>query len=116
MRSKDKSRHSTVALKTRRARLLCRAAEPPSNQLIRICGFKSARGAMSGRPALIRQREAKQIIAAAKKAGAKQVEVKLPNEVAVIVHLDLPDDKDVAEEKPAASVAEGNEWLADDAH
>jgi hypothetical protein len=71
---------------------------------------------MSGRPALIRQREAKQIFAAAKKAGARQVEVKLPNEVAVIVHLDLLDDKDVAEEKPAASVAEGNEWLADDAH
>jgi hypothetical protein len=65
---------------------------------------------MSGRPALIRQREAKQIIAAAKKAGAKQVEVKLPNEVAVIVHLDLP------EQKPVASVAEGNEWLADDSH
>jgi hypothetical protein len=56
------------------------------------------RGTMSGRPALIRQREAKQIIEAAKKAGAKQVEVKLPNEVAVIVHLDLPEEK--SEDEP----------------
>jgi hypothetical protein len=42
--SLNNSRHSTVALKTRRARLLCRAANPPSNQLMRICGFKSAIG------------------------------------------------------------------------
>ena len=41
---------------------------------------------MSGRPALIRQREAKQIIEAAKKAGAKEVEVRI-GEVSVIVHL-----------------------------
>jgi len=51
---------------------------------------------MSGRPALIRQREAKQIIAAAKKAGAKEVEVRI-GEVSVIIH--LADQKPVAEEE-----------------
>jgi hypothetical protein len=71
---------------------------------------------MSGRPAAVRARDLKQAIIAARNAGAPKVEVKLPGEAAVIIHLDLPDDKDVAEEKPAASVAEGNEWLADDAH
>jgi hypothetical protein len=45
---------------------------------------------MSGRPALIRQREAKQIIQAAKKAGAKDVTVKI-GEVSLTVH--LADDK-----------------------
>jgi hypothetical protein len=61
---------------------------------------------MSGRPSLIQQREAKQIIKAARQAGAKQVEVKYPNGVAVVVHLDVED------EKPAA---DANEWLTDDA-
>jgi hypothetical protein len=61
---------------------------------------------MSGKPALIRQRDAKQIIAAAKKAGAPKVEVKI-GEVAVIIHLG-------ESEKPAASNDEGNEWLAND--
>jgi sialic acid synthase SpsE len=42
---------------------------------------------MSGRPALIRQREAKQIINAAKQAGAKQVEFQIEG-VPVIVRLD----------------------------
>ena len=41
---------------------------------------------MSGRPALIRQRAAKQIIAAAKKMGAKQVEFRV-RDVPVVVHL-----------------------------
>jgi hypothetical protein len=41
---------------------------------------------MSGRRAVIRQRDAKQIIAAAKKAGVPKVEVKI-GEVAVILHL-----------------------------
>jgi hypothetical protein len=50
---------------------------------------------MSGKPALIRQREAKQIIAAAKKAGAKDVTVKI-GEVSLTVH--LADDKAIAEE------------------
>ncbi len=51
---------------------------------------------MSGRPALIRQREAKQIIAAAKKAGAPKVEIKI-GEVAVIIHLNTPEEKTVVE-------------------
>ena len=41
---------------------------------------------MSGRPALIRQRDSKQIINAAKKAGAKRVEFRI-GAVPVIVHL-----------------------------
>jgi glutamine phosphoribosylpyrophosphate amidotransferase len=41
---------------------------------------------MSGRPAVIRQRDSKQIINAAKKAGAKRVEFRIGN-VPVIVHL-----------------------------
>jgi hypothetical protein len=62
---------------------------------------------MSGKPALIRQRDAKQIIAAAKKAGVPRVEVKI-GEVAVILHLR-------ESEKPAAPVADANEWATDDA-
>jgi hypothetical protein len=54
---------------------------------------------MSGRPTLIRQREAKQIIAAAKKMGAKQVEFRV-RDVPVVVHL--------ADEKPAAPDEEIN--------
>jgi hypothetical protein len=48
---------------------------------------------MSGRPALIRQRDAKQIIAAAKKAGAPKVEVKLPGGTAVVIHLGAAEEK-----------------------
>jgi hypothetical protein len=48
---------------------------------------------MSGRPALIRQRDCKQIIAAAKKAGAPSVEVKLPGGTAVIIHLNAAEEK-----------------------
>lgn len=51
---------------------------------------------MSGRPALIRRREAKQIIQAAKKAGAKDVTVKI-GEVSWTVHLD--DEKPLAEDE-----------------
>lgn len=70
------------------------------------CGkFKSAftdsnwqqRIFMSGRPALIRQRDAKQIIAAAKKAGVPKVEVKI-GEVAVILHLNAPEEKDIPDD------------------
>ena len=53
---------------------------------------------MSARPAVIRQRDSKQIINAAKKAGAKGVEFRI-GPVPIIVHLDaadfdatLPDD------------------------
>ena len=45
---------------------------------------------MSGRPAVIRQRDSKQIINAAKKAGAKRVEFRI-GDVPVIVHLTEPD-------------------------
>jgi hypothetical protein len=48
---------------------------------------------MSGRPALIRQRDAKQIIAAAKKAGVPKVEMKMGG-VVVILHLNAPEDED----------------------
>jgi hypothetical protein len=54
------------------------------------------RRAMSGRPALIRQREVKQIIGAAKKAGAKDVTVRI-GEVSLTIN--LADDKAVAEEE-----------------
>jgi len=50
---------------------------------------------MSGRPALIRQREAKQIIQAAKKAGAKDVIVRI-GEVSLTIN--LADDKPIAPE------------------
>lgn len=50
---------------------------------------------MSGRPMAIRQREARQIIAAAKQAGAKDVTVKI-GEVSSTVH--LTDDKSPVEE------------------
>ena len=61
---------------------------------------------MSGRPALIRQRDSKQIINAAKKAGAKRVEFRI-GDVPVIVHL-----TECSDDKPVANV---NEWLGDDA-
>ena len=54
---------------------------------------------MSGRPALLRRRDVKEILCAAQKAGARSVEIRTPGEVAVIVHLELPEEN-VAEEKP----------------
>ena len=51
---------------------------------------------MSGKPALIRQRDCKQIINAAKKAGAKEVEFRVGT-VPVIVHLVESDEKPIAE-------------------
>jgi hypothetical protein len=45
---------------------------------------------MSGRPAQIRQRELKQTIFAAQKAGAKEVRVKLPDGAEIIIPL-VPD-------------------------
>jgi hypothetical protein len=47
---------------------------------------------MSGRPSLIQQREAKQLIKAARQAGAKRVEF-LIDRVPVVVHLDAPEEK-----------------------
>ena len=62
---------------------------------------------MSGRPANIRQRDLKQTLMAALKAGARQVQVNLPGGTSIVIPL-VPDD-----DKPA----EANEWLeSDDAH
>jgi hypothetical protein len=52
------------------------------------------RGTMSGRPAIVRQRDVKQIIGAAKRAGAKDVTVKI-GEVSLTINL--------ADEKPIAA-------------
>jgi hypothetical protein len=57
------------------------------------------RGAMSGRPSLIQQREVKQAIRAARQAGAKQVEVKYPNGISIVVHLDVEDEKPAAKDE-----------------
>ena len=48
---------------------------------------------MSGRPALIRQRDLKQALAAAKKAGASEVRVQYSGGVSVVIPL-RPADKD----------------------
>ena len=53
---------------------------------------------MSGRPAVIRQRDSKQIIKAAKKAGAKRVEFRI-GDVPVIVHLTEPDHTPAAKDE-----------------
>ena len=53
---------------------------------------------MSGRPAVIRQRDSKQIINAAKNAGAKRVEFRIAD-VPVIVHLTEPDDTPAAKDE-----------------
>ena len=47
---------------------------------------------MSGRSPLIQQREAKQLIKAAKQAGAKKIEFQI-GAVPVIIYLDLPEEK-----------------------
>jgi hypothetical protein len=47
---------------------------------------------MSGRPAQIRQRELKQTIFTAQKAGAKEVRVKLPDGAEIIIPL-VPADE-----------------------
>ena len=48
---------------------------------------------VSGRPALIRQRDLKQALAAAKKAGASEVRVQYSGGVSVVIPL-RPADKD----------------------
>jgi hypothetical protein len=53
---------------------------------------------MSGRPALIRQRDSKQIISAAKKAGARRVEFRI-GDVPVIVHLIESDETPAAKDE-----------------
>jgi hypothetical protein len=51
---------------------------------------------MSGRPAQIRQRDLKQTIFAAMKAGAKEVRVRLSDGAEVVIPLSTSDDKPVA--------------------
>jgi len=60
---------------------------------------------VSGRPALLMSRDVKQVLIAAKRAGASKVEVPIRG-TSVIVHLDKADDK------PAAAGV--NEWATDD--
>ena len=47
---------------------------------------------MSGRPALIRQRDLKQAIMAAQKAGAKEVQLRLGGQVSVVIPLRANED------------------------
>jgi hypothetical protein len=49
---------------------------------------------MSGRAAVIRQRDAKQILAAAKKAGVPKVELTVGG-IGVVFHLSAPEGEDV---------------------
>ena len=58
---------------------------------------------MSGRPANIRQRDLKQTLMAALKAGARQVQVNLPGGTSIVIPL-LPDDDNIVE-------ADANEGL-----
>jgi hypothetical protein len=51
---------------------------------------------MSGRPAFVRQRDAKQVIMAAMKAGAFRVEIPM-GKTSTIVHLRTPNDEPAAE-------------------
>lgn len=52
---------------------------------------------MSGRPAQIRQRDLKQTLFAAMKAGAKEVRVELGDGATVVIPLVPSDDKPAAE-------------------
>jgi hypothetical protein len=54
---------------------------------------------MSGRPAQIRQRDLKQTIFAAQKAGAKEVRVNLSNGAVIVIPLVTDDDKPIASDE-----------------
>jgi hypothetical protein len=62
----------------------------------RTCAYW--RNAMAGRPAEIRQRDVNNIIRAAKKQGATEVEIRIRG-VPVIIHLSTNDEKSVAPEE-----------------
>jgi glutamine phosphoribosylpyrophosphate amidotransferase len=53
---------------------------------------------MAGRPAIIRQRDVRQVIEAARKAGAKDVELRIGT-VPVIIHLCTTDQNSIAPEE-----------------
>ena len=57
---------------------------------------------MSGRPAKIRQRDLKQALMAAQKAGAKEVRVDYGPDVCIRIPLPTADDKPIAEKDAAA--------------
>ena len=65
---------------------------------------------VSGRPALVRSRDVKAVIRAARKSGLKQVIVNV-DRASIVIPL-CPHDKPV-EAEPAAGA---NEWAIDDAH
>ena len=66
---------------------------------------------MSGRPALVRERDVKAVIRAARKAGAPEIQLHLGGSVSVVIPLRATDD----EQKSVAPNT--NEWLeGDDAH
>ena len=54
---------------------------------------------MSGRPAQIRQRDLKQMIFAAQKAGVKESRVRLSDGTEVVIPLSTTDEKSVAPEE-----------------
>jgi hypothetical protein len=51
---------------------------------------------MSGRPALIRQRDLKQTIFAAQKAGVKEIRIRLSDGAEVVIPLSTTDEKPIA--------------------
>jgi hypothetical protein len=54
---------------------------------------------MSGRPAQIRQRDLKQTIFAAQKAGVKEIRVHLGDDVSIVIPLVSDDDKPIESEQ-----------------
>jgi hypothetical protein len=63
---------------------------------------------MSGRPALVRERELNKALSAALKVGAKEVRVDLGGGVSITIPLPTADEN--------VASAENNEWLAGDPH
>jgi hypothetical protein len=53
---------------------------------------------MAGRPATIRQREVKQIILGAQKAGASKVTLRIGGNVEAVIDLSTPEEKTVAQD------------------
>jgi hypothetical protein len=62
-----------------------------------LCAIEVAE--VSGRPAQIRQRDLKQTIFAAQKAGVKEVRVRLSDGAEVVIPLSTADEKPVASEE-----------------
>jgi hypothetical protein len=55
--------------------------------------------AMSGKPALIRERELNKAMNVARKAGAKEIRVHLGDNVSIVIPLESDDDKSVESEQ-----------------